>query len=206
MTDALPEVKQAAKAFLAQVAPTDQVTVLGFNENIFTLVRRVTDQAARAKAIDRLAPWGSTALYDVILRGIDLLGRQSGRRAMVVFTDGDDQASHANMPAVIQRAESSDATMYMIGAGRALQAPSLQELMNRLASVSGGRAFFSDKESRLETIFRDVLEDLRHQYLLAYAAPENARDGKWHKVRVEVPAPYHVRARQGYRLAPRNSQ
>jgi VWFA-related protein len=202
MSAALPHVKEAAKAFLAQLAPSDQVTLLGFNENIITLARRATDQAVRARAIDRLAPWGSTALYDVILRSLDLLGRQPGRRAMVVFTDGDDQASRAGMPAVLQRAEASDATMYMIGAGRALDAPSLQELMNRLATVSGGRAFFPGNEARLEAIFRDVLEDLRHQYLLTYPAPDNARDGRWHRIRVEVPSPYHVRARQGYRLAP----
>ena len=56
--------------------------MLGFNDNIFTLARRSTDQAVRAKAIDRLAPWGGTALYDVVIRALDLLGRQIGRRAL----------------------------------------------------------------------------------------------------------------------------
>ena len=51
----------------------------------------------------RLAPWGGTALYDVVIRAVDLLGRQTGRRAVVVFTDGDDQSSHASMEAAIQR-------------------------------------------------------------------------------------------------------
>jgi len=207
MEDALPAVKRHATKFLSQLQPADQVTVLGFNDNIFTLARRSTDQAVRAKAIDRLAPWGGTALYDVIIRALDLLGRQSGRRALLVFSDGDDQSSHAPMNSVLKRAESSDATIYMIGQGRALRATTLQQLMKQLASGSGGRAFFSDNETKLEGIFHEIVEDLRHQYLLAYVPPDNAKNGDWHRIRVEVPGHgYGVRARLGYRLVRRNPQ
>jgi Ca-activated chloride channel family protein len=138
---------------------------------------------------------------------MDLLGRQSGRRSLLVFTDGDDQSSHAPMASVLQRAESSDATIYMIGQGRALRATSLQQLMRQLAAGSGGRAFFSDQETKLESIFQEIVEDLRHQYLLGYPAPDSARNGEWHRIRVEVAGHGHsVRARQGYRLARRNPQ
>ena len=58
------------------------MTLLGFNDSVFTLTRKTTDPAERIKAVDRLAPWGSTALYDVILRGVDMLGRQTGRKAL----------------------------------------------------------------------------------------------------------------------------
>ena len=207
MNDVLPAVKRHAISFLAQLRPADQVTVLGFNDNIFTLARRSTDQAVRAKAIDRLAPWGGTALYDVVIRALDLLGRQPGRRALLVFSDGEDQSSHAPVASVIRRAEASDATIYMIGQGRALQAAALQQMMRQLSSGSGGRAFFSDDPAKLEGIFQQILDDLRHQYVLAYAPPANARDGEWHRIRVEVPGRgYSVRARQGYRLVRRNPQ
>jgi Ca-activated chloride channel family protein len=207
MQDALPAVKRHATDFLAQLQPADQVTVLGFNDNIFTPARRSTDQAARAKAIARLAPWGGTALYDVIVHALDLLGRQSGRRALLVFSDGDDQSSHASMASVVKRAEASDATVYMIGQGRALRATALQQLMKQLAAVSGGRAFFSADEAKLETIFGEIIEDLRHQYLLGYPAPDSARNGAWHRIRVDVPGHgYSVRARQGYRFAPPKPQ
>jgi Ca-activated chloride channel family protein len=203
MTDALPGVRSAAKRFLTSLQPSDQVTVLGFNENIFTLARRTTDHAAREHAVDRMAPWGGTALYDVILKAVDVLGRQAGRRSIVLFSDGDDQSSHATLDAAITRAEGSDATIYAIGQGRAVRSPDLQRLMRRLAAVSGGRAFFTDDPIALESIFGDILEDLRSQYLLAYAPPSNARDGTWHGIRVEVAGGHNVRARQGYRLARR---
>lgn len=201
MSEAMPEVKAAATTFLGGLQPRDQVTLLGFNDNIFTLARRSTDQAARARAIDRLAAWGGTALYDVIIQAVDLLGRQSGRRSIVLFSDGDDQSSRAPLDAAIARTEGSDATIYAIGQGRAVHSRDLQKLLQRLADLSGGRAFFTDDPAKLQTIFGQILEDIRNQYLLAYPTPDNARNGAWHKIQVKVGGgKYHVRARQGYRL------
>ena len=202
MGDALGTVKDAAKRFLTALAPADQVTVLAFNENIFTLARRATEPAARTRAVDRMAPWGGTALYDVIIKAIEILGRQSGRRAIVLFSDGDDQSSHATLEAAIRATEGSDATIYAIGQGRAVEAPALQALMKRIASVSGGRAFFSGDVARLDAVFSDILEDLRNQYLLSYPAPDGRRTDQWHTIKVEVAGGRHtVRARQGYRLS-----
>ena len=207
MTSALPDVKRHAANFLAQLKPGDQVTILGFNDKIFTLARRSTDQGARARAIGKLAPWGGTALYDAIVNALGILGRQPGRRSLLVFSDGEDQSSHATVDSVVQKAEASDATIYVVGQGRSLKATALQQLMQRLATGSGGRAFFTNQETKLEAIFQDILEDLRHQYVLAYPAPDNARDGEWHAIRVEVPGRGHtVRARLGYRLARKNPQ
>jgi VWFA-related protein len=203
MTAALPIVKESAKRFLAGLQANDQVTVLGFNDNIFTLARRATDQSARVRAIDRMAPWGGTALYDVTIRAIDLLGRQQGRRSIVIFSDGDDQSSHAPIDAAIARTEGSDATIYAIGQGRAVRASNLQDLLRRFATVSGGRAFFTDDVVKLGVVFDEILDDLRNQYLLSYPVPSTGRDGAWHRIRVEVGGgKYHVRARQGYRLSP----
>ena len=207
MTEALPIVKESAKRFLAGLRTNDQVTVLGFNDNIFTLARRATDQGARVRAIDRMAPWGGTALYDVTIKAIDLLGRQQGRRSIVIFSDGDDQSSHAPIDAAIARTEGSDATIYAIGQGRAVRASNLQDLLRRFATISGGRAFFTDDVVKLGVVFDEILEDLRNQYLLSYPAPNTQRDGAWHRIRVEVPGgKYHVRARQGYRLTPHQQQ
>jgi len=202
MTEALPSVKLAAKHFLAGLKPVDQVTVLAFNDNIVTLARRATDQNARVRAIDRMAPWGGTALYDVTIKALDLLGRQTGRRSIVLFTDGDDQSSYATLEAAIARTEGSDATIYAIGQGRAVKSSGLQDLLRRLASISGGRAFFTTDELKLEKVFEEILEDLRSQYVISYPVPGNQRDGAWHRIRVEVAGgKYRVRTRQGYRFA-----
>jgi Ca-activated chloride channel homolog len=202
MAGAMAQVRDAARRFLEGIMPGDQVTLLSFNDNIFTLATRERNQAARARALSLMRPWGGTALYDAIIKAVTILGRQSGRRSIVMFSDGEDQSSLAPLSTAIEKVEGSDATIYAVGQGRAVRTRSLQQLLTRLASVSGGRAFFTDKPDELDTIFGQILEDLRNQYVLSYPAPANARDGAWHRIRVAVDG-YTVRAREGYRLARR---
>lgn len=205
VTDALPAMKIAATRFLGGLEATDQATVLGFNDSVYTLARRTTDQAMRERAIGRLRAWGGTALYDAIVHAIDVLGRQTGRRAIVMFTDGDDQNSHAPMATAIAQVEGSDAMIYAVGQGRAVHSKELQKLLQRIATTSGGRAFFSSTAEKLDETFAEILDDLHHQYLIGYPAPDDQRDGKWHKITITAGGgKYKVRARQGYRMARKN--
>lgn len=200
MKMAMPQVKAAARRFLLALQPGHEVTLVAFNENLFALARRGTDPQVRTRAVDRLAAWGSTALYDAILYGFDLLSRRPGRRAMVVFTDGDDKVSHASVSSVVRRAESSDAALYMIGQGQAAENQSLQALLTRLATTSGGRAFFEMNIESLQRVFDEILDDLSNQYLLSYQPTIPVEDDRWRSIRIEVDGPgYRVRARQGYR-------
>jgi Ca-activated chloride channel family protein len=199
MAPAMPKLKKAVKEFLGDVPPQDQVTLLGFNDSIFTLTRKATDPAERVKAVDRLAPWGSTALYDVLLRGVEMLGRQTGRKALVVFTDGEDQGSHATINDVERRLQSTDVTLYMIGQGRGVTMEPLKRIMERLSVPTGGRALFTDSIDELHTAFADLLDELSNQYLLGYQSTNSRRDDAWRKIKVEVDGHHDVRARQGYR-------
>lgn len=204
MGPSMATLKQSVRRFLDALDRKHQVTLLAFNDSIFTLARRAADPAVRFKAVDRLAPWGGTALYDVLVKAIDLLGRQVGRRAVVVFTDGDDQSSHVTLEEATRRVEASDATVYMIGQGRGTAVHRLKEIMEKLATVSGGRAFGTDRVSELDEAFGRILDELSHQYLLAYAPSNTLRDGSWRRIRLDVAdGQYKVRARQGYRAMAR---
>jgi Ca-activated chloride channel homolog len=199
MTPAMAKLKTAVKEFLKDVPNQDLVTLLGFNDTIFTLTRKAGDVAERSKAVDRLAPWGSTALYDVILRGVEMLGRQTGRKALIVFTDGEDQGSHATINDVERRLQSSDVTLYMIGQGRGVTLDMLKKVMERLANPTGGRALFTDSIDELHESFADLLDELSNQYLLGYEPTNTKHDDVWRKIKVEVEGHHEVRARQGYR-------
>jgi VWFA-related protein len=199
MTPAMPKLKKAVKEFLGDVPKQDLVTLLGFNDSIFTLTRKTGDPAERGKAVDRLAPWGSTALYDVILRGVEMLGRQTGRKALIVFTDGEDQGSHATIADVERRLQSSDVTLYMIGQGRGVTLDVLKKVMERLANPTGGRALFTDSIDELHESFADLLDELSNQYLLGYEPTNTRHDDVWRKIKVDVDGHHEVRARQGYR-------
>ena len=200
MRDALARVKDSAKRFLSSLRDGDHVTLLAFNDVVFTLAPRTKDKADRSRAIDRMRAWGGTALYDVVVEGLRRLERQTGRRSLLIFSDGDDQSSHASLQAAIAHAEGSDATIYAIGQGRAVRTKELQAVLSKFASISGGRAFFTEDLERLDAYFEEILEDLSNQYLLSYPYPDAERDGQWHKVRVEVKGKHDVRVRPGYRL------
>ena len=202
MTPVMPRLKRAVKNFLGAVPSANQVTLLGFNDTVFTLTRKTTDPAERVRSVDRLAPWGATALYDVIVRGIEMLGRQTGRRALVVFTDGEDQGSHVTIDDVERRLQSSDVSLYMIGQGRGVTHDYLRKVMQRLTVPTGGRAFTTDSIEALQGAFEELLEELSHQYLLGYQPTNDTRDDSWREIKVEIDGHHNVRARQGYRAVP----
>jgi Ca-activated chloride channel homolog len=198
MAPAMPKLKSAVKELLNTVPARDQVTLMGFNDTVFSLTRSGTPPADRAKAIDRLAAWGGTALYDVILKSIEMAGRRVGRKAIVVFTDGEDEGSHAVITDVEQRLQSSDATLYMIGQGRGVTLDPLKRIMERLSKPTGGRALFTESIDELHDAFNNLLDELSQQYLLGYPPVHNVRDDTFRRIKVSVDGGYQVRARNGY--------
>jgi VWFA-related protein len=199
MTTAMTRLKDAVKRFLGAIPSRDQVTLLGFNDTVFPLARRVLDPAERMRAVDRLAPWGATALYDVLVQGTNMLGQPGARKSLVVFTDGEDQGSRVSPDDAERRLQASDVTLYMIGQGRGVTHDYLRRIMTRLVTPTGGRMFSTDKIEALDDAFSDLLEELSNQYLLSYQPTNATRTDAWREIRVEVEGGYHVRARQGYR-------
>jgi VWFA-related protein len=200
MGPAMPVCRDAVRRFLSSLRPIDHVTLLAFNDSVFTVARRETAPEARLRAVDRLRSWGSTAFYDAVLRGLTLLDQHRGRRALVLFTDGEDMVSHATVAEVQARIEVSATPVYVVAQGRGMREPALKRVLDGVAGVSGGRAFYSDRIEQLDGLFAEIAEDLASQYLLAYSPADAADDGSWRAIRVEVPGKkFSVRARQGYR-------
>ncbi|MEW6322440.1 MAG: VWA domain-containing protein [Acidobacteriota bacterium] len=202
MTESMPQLKNAVRTFLTALGPDDQVTLAAFNDNLFTLARRETNAAQRLRAVDRLAPWGGTALYDVIVRGVQQLSSRPGRRVLVVFSDGDDKTSHASLEGVEAAVRASDAILFMVALGQGARDQRLKTRVHDLVELSGGRALFVEKSDRLGEAFGEIVEELSNQYLIGYESSNAGHDGSWREIRIEVPGTgYQVRARQGYRAA-----
>ena len=202
MTAEMPKLKTAVKGFLGAISPRDQVTLLGFNDSVFTLARRSTDPAQRVRVVDRLAPWGGTALYDVIVRGTDMLGLQGGRKALVVFTDGEDHGSRVSLEDAERRLQSSDVMLYLIAHGRGVVDERPRTVMNRLVTPTGGRVFATAGIDMLQGAFAQLLDELANQYLLGYQPTNTSRDDRWREIKVEVKGHSGIRARLGYRAVP----
>jgi Ca-activated chloride channel family protein len=200
MAPNMPQLKNAVRRFLSALGPKDQVTLAAFNDHLFTLARRETAPGPRLRAVDRLAPWGGTALFDVIVRGVQLLSKQPGRRVLVVFSDGDDRTSHATIANVEAAMRATDTTLFMVALGRGAKEAQLRSGIQRLITLSGGRGLFVERSEHLEEAFADIVVELSNQYLIGYQSTNTKRDGSWRQIAIELPGAGHtVRARQGYR-------
>lgn len=199
MIPAMADMKDAARAFLRALRPQDRVTLVAFNDAMFTLARGVAGTAA-LPSLDKLTAWGATGLYDVIIRSLQLLSRQPGKHALVIFSDGDDSASQATLQQARRQVGESDAMLMAVGLGRGAEVHDLKETLESLADASGGRVLFAEESDKLTETFGKVVDDLINQYTLGF---EPQRDGRDHQIRVEVRRRgVTVRARRMYMAPP----
>jgi len=200
MTKSMPQLKQALKRFVQAFKPTDRATLIGFNHQVYVLRQRETDRTALTSSIDGLNAAGGTALYDAILTSLDLLGPEVQRRAVLVFSDGDDQSSLTSSEPVERRVRSSDAVAYFITMGGSSDS---RRVLTRIAEISGGRTFSIGGIGELDEALDVVREELENQYLIGYTPRNTTRDGSYRRIRVVDSQQRHqIRARQGYRADP----
>jgi Ca-activated chloride channel family protein len=204
MAAALPELRHAVGEFARRLPLRATVAMMAFNDEMFPVGQPTDTLDRRLEILERLQPFGGTALYDVMIRGLDDLARRSGRRALIVFTDGDDQSSRATRDQVRGAAEASDVTVYFVALGRGRDVDELLESMDGLATLSGGRALHAERSAQLGERFGAVLSELPSQYLIGYAPTNDKRDGVWRKIEVRLRRPdLRIRARLGYRAPSR---
>jgi VWFA-related protein len=201
MRPALPAMKRAVCAFLSALPARHRLTLLGFNDDVFRILPGGADVAQRTHTVNNLSAWGMTALYEAVVESVDILGGRPGRKAALVFTDGQDQGSHLTLDDVERTLHASDLILYMIGQGQGVVHEPLKQLMDRLALPTGGRTVSTTSIEALQSAFADLFDEMSHQYVLGYQAPVGAADGRWHEITVTVDGGYRVRARQGYRAS-----
>jgi Ca-activated chloride channel family protein len=187
--------KSAARAFLGALRPDDESLILAIGSQVEIVSPRSTDRTAQNAALDRLDTFGTTSLHDAIVAALDAIQDAKGRRALILFSDGDDRFSKATAAEVVSRARRTDALIYPIAMGR--ERP---PLFAELAALTGGRSFHVREPKRLDETLRGIARELRHQYLLGYSPkPVSAAGEEWRSITVTVNrAGARVRARDGY--------
>lgn len=200
MEHALVEVKPAVKQLLSKLRPGDAATLVGFNDTTFVVAERERDWRAREQAVELLTSWGGTALYDATVRTLDLVSRETGRKGIVIFSDGDDKNSLTRRDIAMARVQASDAMLYTVGFGAGATVPQLRSNLEIYAKSTGGRPFFPKETQELDGIFGEIVSELSNQYVLSYSPTNQKSDGKWREIKVRVrKGNYDIRARQGYR-------
>ncbi len=204
MTLALDLVKAAAEQFLLRMLPDDQGLVGAFNDKIQFLPDAVTgsrDELIRSlKNLDFGYP---TRLYDAIGESMSQLKGIPGRKVVLVFTDGDDNASKVGAGQMTDRARDEDVMIYSVGLenvyfnGQQRVRSSPDRGLRRLSEETGGGFFLLKKTDELGPTFTRVAQELHSQYVLGFT-PQTL-DGKIHKIEVRLKKPaMTARARKSY--------
>jgi Ca-activated chloride channel family protein len=206
--------KQAAVRFLQSILrPVDAVSIY----TIGITPRRVVDRTMGGKAalegLMTIKPSREqTAFFDAVTLAARSTGKSAppdARRVIVVLSDGEDNNSESSrFGDSVQALQRADCILYSInpsGPSIRLNKVSLKghEVLQQLASQTGGSAFLPDQLEELDAIFTRIAAEIKAQYLLGYYPPDNPMDGSFRRIAVHVPKrpELFVRARQGYYAA-----
>lgn len=206
------EVVESAREFLASSNPQDQLFVVNFNERaslgLPPSVPFTSDVSQLEAAVLRGPSAGMTALYDataLALRHLTL--STTDKKAIIIISDGGDNASHATFREVLAAAQHSDAIIYTVGIIGTTQGEVNPRILHKLARNTGGEAYMPRSAADLPSINRQIARDLREQYTIGYVPSDTVRDGSYRTIRVSVQAKGHgrlvARTRTGYFASPK---
>ena len=206
MTEHLKLLNQAAEQFLIRLLPVDRAQVGAFNDKLQLSGTFTNDRDELIAALDDLQFGNSTRLWDGLGFSLDALKPVDGRKVVLLFTDGEDFGSRTRFGDMVNRARDEEVMVYGIGLevnyfNGARQVRSKPDRsLRRIAEETGGGSFELQKTDQLSSTFTRVAQELRSQYLIAFA-PETL-DGKVHKLDVRVKRPgVTIRARRSYSAA-----
>lgn len=210
------ELESARQFVHSMLRPMDVLSLFEFKETVRELVPFTSDLARIDRGIDRLQPSFGTALYDAIYLGSQRLEDRQGRKVLVVITDGGDTTSKVKYAEAVREAQQSEAIVYSIivvpieaSAGRNTGG---EHALIQISRDTGGKYYYASNIPRLERAFRQISDELRTQYLLAYYPTRRVSDSDFRRIEVKlkrvpstVTAPptsetpqFQVRHRTGY--------
>jgi VWFA-related protein len=196
------EVRHAVTRVAQALGAQDEVIIAPFNQHIGAVTGPTNDAATIEESIDAMKAQGGTAILNALDDGVRLLDGMSGRKVMILITDGFDENSTIDAAAALDSVQSNQVTVYSVALG-GITGVSLvgERMLRQVTDATGGRAFFPWRDSDLAGVAKDVSADAHNRYLITYTPTNQQKDGKWRDIALEVPAGYHARARAGYRAA-----
>jgi VWFA-related protein len=200
MEKTLPEVQRVVVGFLRNLLrPRDRAYVEAFNDRTALLEGFSADFGALERAMIALRADGETALYDATVYGLFQFSGVRGRKAMIILSDGDDNASRMDFEKALDYAKRSGVTIYTVGIDLPITKVGIRSHLTRLARTTGGESFFLARGAALEPVYERINQELRSQYLLAYTSTSEAPPDIFRKVAVKVRVPkVEVRTISGY--------
>jgi len=199
MMDSLGSVRNAVSSLLEKMRPEDSVALYAFSTSLNTLQDFTTDKAAAKRAVMRTRAGGETALFDAISEVSREIAPRPGKKVIVLFTDGADNASRLLPDAAITRARQTAIPIYAVAEGDATKEGRLLKQLRTLATQTGGLCYQAKNGHDVSKVFADIQAELKHMYLISYKPPEGDRT-KWRAIQIVIDgAPnYKIRGKTGY--------
>jgi Ca-activated chloride channel family protein len=204
----LPLEQASAKRFArAILRPVDALSVFAFSESVSQATGYTAELKRIDEGIDHIRLGAATALFDAVYVASRSLDRREGRKVIVLITDGGDTISRVDYKEAARAAEEAEALVYSIivvpienSAGRETGG---EHALIQLSEDTGGKYYYATSMSQLNDAFRQISDELRTQYLLAYYPLQRTSNSQFRRIQVGVMGPaeaaaYHARHRSGY--------
>jgi Ca-activated chloride channel family protein len=209
------ELESARRFAHTILRPIDGISLFQFSEVVDQLTPFTADMRAIDRGINRVHSGAATALYDTLYLGSDALLDRRGRKVMVVITDGGDTVSKTSYQDAVREAQQAEVILYSIiivpiesNAGRDIGG---EHALIQLSRDTGGKYFYASSLDQLDAAFKQISDELRTQYLIAYYPSARLSDSEFRRIEIKIdpatkdypnPNELQVRHRLGYYTMP----
>lgn len=181
----------------------DMAAIVQFDSEVNLVQDFTYDHATLTASIFQVRAGGTTKLYDAIWLAVEeLLRHETGRRVMVILSDGDDTQSSMTEEDAIRSAQNEDVVIYGVGIQGSRVKTDFNQL-RRFAQATGGMFFNPKAEAdRLREVFRKINREIKNQYSLSYVSTNSGQDGSFREIEVKIKGSgrrgWKIRHREGY--------
>jgi VWFA-related protein len=195
--------QDAITDFIRSLEGANKVAFYSYSRDLSRNSALTADRAQVLRGVRSTVAGDDAALYNCLLMTVEDAARYSGRKVVVVFSNGPDNASLVPPEDVAELAQSTGTIIYMISTREAQLEPISTAVFERMSKATGGKAYFARSWGDEKKAFAFIQEDLAHLYALSYYPQPNPSTG-WRTITVKLVGKdlqkYHIRTRAGYRL------
>ena len=197
--------QDAIADFIRSMDNASRLAFYSYSRNLSRMTTLTSDQYRVVNGVRSTVAGDDAALYNSLLLTVKDAVPLRGRKAIVVFSNGPDNASSVPPEDVAELAQSTGTIIYIISTREAQEDPLSAAAFERVSKASGGKAYFAKNWKQEKQAFASIREDLVHLYTLSYYPQPNPNRG-WRSIKVKLVSKdlqkYHIRTRDGYRLLP----
>jgi len=189
--------------FIRSLEGVSKVALYSYSRDLSRVSALSTDRSQVLRGVRNTVAGDDAALYNSLLLTVKDAAQLTGKKAIVVFSNGPDNASLVPPEDVAELAQSTGTIIYMISTQQAEAEPVSTAVFERMSKATGGKAYFSKSWRDEKQAFTSIRDDLAHLYTLSYYPQPNPNRG-WRTITVKLVGKnmqkYHIRTRDGYRL------